>query len=131
MADLHELYDNAETLKSEGKHEEAIAIHQQILAEDENFKCQRQLMGAGGCEASAFAAHGYLVTGMAYPLGAWHNAGQGNTIESEYISLDDFAGGVLLATEAAKLAGTEPASRSTTRLRQPVDASHRHSLRNR
>lgn len=102
-----------------------------LLAEDEGFKCQRQLMGAGGCEASAFAAHGYLVTGMAYPLGAWHNAGPGNTIAPEYISLDDFAGGVLLATEAAKLAGTDPASPATSRLRQPVDGHHRHALRNR
>ncbi len=102
-----------------------------LLSEDPDFRCQRQLMGAGGCEASAFSAHGYLVTGMAYPLGAWHNAGQGNTIEAEYISLDDFAGGVLLATEAAKLAGTEPATASTDRLRQPVEGRHRHWLRNR
>lgn len=100
-----------------------------LMAEDPDFKCQRQLMGAGGCEASAFAAHGYLVTGMAYPLGAWHNAGPGETIASEYISLDDFAGGVLLATEAAKLAGTDPASPATSRLRQPVEGSHRHALR--
>lgn len=99
-----------------------------LLAEDPDFKCQRQLMGAGGCEASAFAAHGYLVTGMAYPLGAWHNAGPDRTIAPEYISLDDFAGGVLLATEAAKLAGTDPASPATSRLRQPVEGSHRHSL---
>lgn len=99
-----------------------------LLAEDPGFKCQRQLMGAGGCEASAFAAHGYLVTGMAYPLGAWHNAGPDNTIAAEYISLDDFAGGVLLATEAAKLAGTDPVSPSTSRLREAVDGKHRHSL---
>ena len=99
------------------------------MTEDKNFKVQRQLMGAGGCEASAFAAHGYLVTGMAYPLGAWHNAGPDNTIASEYISLDDFAGGVLLATEAAKLAGTNPASPATTRLRQPVGMQERHWLR--
>lgn len=102
-----------------------------LLEEDSSFKCQRQLMGAGGCEASAFAAHGYSVTGMAYPLGAWHNAGPDNTITAEYISLDDFAGGVLLAAEAAKLAGTSPASPSTARLRQPVDAKERQWLRER
>ena len=37
------------------------------------FKVQRALMGAGGCEASAFKAHGYRVTGTSFPLGAWHN----------------------------------------------------------
>lgn len=102
-----------------------------LLEQNPDFKCQRQLMGAGGCEASAFAAHGYSVTGMAYPLGAWHNAGPDNTITAEYISLDDFAGGVLLATEAAKLAGTNPASVATTRLRQPVGSKERHWLQSR
>ena len=107
-----------------------VAARANLLADDPDYKCQRQLMGAGGCEASAFAAHGYAVTGMAYPLGAWHNAGPDNTIAAEDISLDDFAGGVLLAAEAAKLAGTSPASTSTTRLRQPVGSKERRSLRN-
>lgn len=102
-----------------------------LLEADGDFKCQRQLMGAGGCEASAFAAYGYSVTGMAYPLGAWHNAGPDNTIAPEYISLDDFAGGVLLATEAAKLSGTEPESPSTRRLRSGVGAVERQLLMDR
>jgi endoglucanase len=93
------------------------------------FKVQRQLMGAGGCEASAFAAYGYSVTGLAYPLGAWHNAGPDNTIVSEHISLDDFANGVLMLTEAAKLSGSSPASPSTRRLREPVGQRERHALR--
>lgn len=108
-----------------------MAARANLLAADPEFKSQRQLMAAGGCEASAFAAYGYAVTGMAYPLGAWHNAGPDNTIVAEYISLDDFAGGVLLAAEAAKLAGTAPASAATTRLRQPVGSKERHWLRNR
>jgi putative aminopeptidase FrvX len=107
-----------------------IAARANLLDEDPNFRSQRQLMGAGGCEASAFAAHGYAVTGMAYPLGGWHNDGPDNTIVPEYISLDDFAGGVLLATEAAKLAGTAPLSAGTTRLRQPVGSKERRRLRN-
>lgn len=108
-----------------------VSARSNLLAENPDYKCQRQLMGAGGCEASAFSAHGYAVTGMAYPLGAWHNAGPDKTIAPEYISLDDFAGGVLLASEATKLAGTHPASSSTTRLRQPVGSDERHWLRNR
>jgi len=67
---------------------------------------------------------------MAYPLGAWHNAGEDESIQAEYISLEDFAGGVLLATEAARLAGSDPASISTERLRQPVGESHRRRLAN-
>ena len=69
-----------------------------IAKETENFKAQRALMGAGGCEASAFAAHGYSVTGTSYPLGAWHNREEGGTIAAEYISLDDFSSGVALIT---------------------------------
>ena len=100
------------------------------LSQDvEGFKVQRQLMGAGGCEASAFAAYGYSVTGLAYPLGAWHNAGPDKSIIAEYISLDDFANGVMLLTEAAKLAGSSPASPSTRRLREPVGQRERHALR--
>ena len=71
------------------------------------FKVQRQLMSAGGCEASAFKAFGYTVTGTAFPLGAWHNRGK-DGVESEFISKDDFTGGALLISEAAKLAGTNP-----------------------
>jgi endoglucanase len=107
-----------------------VAAREQLTRGINGFKCQRQLMGAGGCEASAFAAYGYSVTGMAYPLGAWHNAGPDNTIVSEYISLDDFANGVILLTEAAKLAGTSPASTPTKRLREPVGPRERHALRN-
>jgi hypothetical protein len=64
-------------------------------------------MSAGGCEASAFKAFGYKVTGTAFPLGAWHNRGE-NGVVPEFISKDDFIGGALLIAEAAKLAGTSP-----------------------
>ncbi len=64
----------------------------------EGFRAQRALMGAGGCEASAFAAHGYSVTGTSYPLGAWHNREEDGSIAAEYISLDDFNSGVDLIT---------------------------------
>ena len=79
---------------------------QNIRKTQPEFKVQRQLMSAGGCEASAFKAFGYRVTGIAFPLGAWHNRGE-NGVEAEYISRDDFAGGTLLIAEAAKLAGTD------------------------
>lgn len=81
---------------------------QRIKSADPSFKIQRQLMSAGGCEASAFKAFGYKVTGTAFPLGAWHNRGE-NGVEPEFISKDDFIGGAILIAEAAKLAGTKPA----------------------
>ncbi len=81
---------------------------QRIKSAEPKFKIQRQLMSAGGCEASAFKAFGYKVTGTAFPLGAWHNRGE-NGVEPEFISKDDFIGGAILIAEAAKLAGTNPA----------------------
>lgn len=81
---------------------------QRIKSTDPEFKIQRQLMSAGGCEAAAFKAFGYKVTGTAFPLGAWHNRGYSG-VEPEFISKDDFVGGARLIAEAAKLAGTNPA----------------------
>ena len=66
------------------------------------FKVQRALMGAGGCEASAFKAHGYRVTGTSFPLGAWHNTEDDGSITPEYIHVDDFQSGVELITEAMR-----------------------------
>ena len=66
------------------------------------FKVQRALMGAGGCEASAFKAHGYRVTGTSFPLGAWHNTEDDGSIVPEYIHIDDFRSGVSLITEAMR-----------------------------
>ena len=68
----------------------------------DGFKVQRALMGAGGCEASAFKAHGYHVTGTSFPLGAWHNTEDDGSIVPEYIHLDDFRSGIALITEAMR-----------------------------
>ena len=65
----------------------------------QRFRYQRALMGAGGCEASAFKAHGYAVTGTSYPLGAWHNREEDGSIAAEYISLSDFESGIRLVRE--------------------------------
>ena len=40
-----------------------------LKAQANGFQVQRQLMSGGVCEATAFAAHGYPVTGLAFPLG--------------------------------------------------------------
>ncbi len=71
------------------------------------FRSQRQLMSGGVCEATAFAAAGYSVTGIAFPLGSYHNAttriaDPESGVGSEYIELSDFLGGVDLIAEAAR-----------------------------
>ena len=65
------------------------------------FRAQRQLMSGGICEASAFALQGYPATGMAFPLGNYHNGSPDGKIEAEYIHVDDFFGGIQLMVEAA------------------------------
>ncbi len=84
-----------------------VGAAQRIKATNPEFKFQRQLMSAGSCEATAFKGFGYRVTGTAFPLGAWHNRGE-TGVEPEFISKDDFIGGAILLTEAAKLSGTSP-----------------------
>ena len=62
-------------------------------------------MSAGGCEASAFKAFGYRVSGLAYPLGNWHNKGA-DRVEEEYISVFDLLSGQSLIEEVAKFSST-------------------------
>ena len=91
-----------------------------------DFKVQRQLMSGGGCEASAFAAFGYSVTGTAYPLGNWHNGLMQEVVEPEYIDLNDFFSGVALLCGVSEIAGTEPRGLAADRLSErPVDAADR------
>ena len=78
-----------------------------------DFKVQRQLMSGGVCEATAFAVAGYSVTGVAFPLGNYHNATTSladldGGVDAEYIHLSDYLGGVRLITEAATTAATPP-----------------------
>ena len=51
---------------------------------------QRQLMSGGTCEATGFGKRGYRTTGVALPLGNYHNQGPDDTIAAEYISARDF-----------------------------------------
>ena len=87
-----------------------------LQARPEDFKAQRQLMSGGVCEASAFALHGYRTTGIAFPLGNYHNGGADGKVEAEFIHRDDFIGGVELMVEAALQVG----QRENTRFRQSL-----------
>ena len=78
-----------------------------------DFKSQRQLMSGGICEATAFAALGYNVTGLAFPLGNYHNATTqfadlNGEVDAEYIHLSDYLEGIKLVTEAVSIKPTQP-----------------------
>jgi endoglucanase len=102
------------------------AAAERLSSRDATFKVQRQLMSGGVCEASAFAAFGYQVTGLAFPLGNYHNAGPNGTIAAEYIDSGDFAGGVRLLAEVASLAGTKVPVGAVKRFgRRPAEGERR------
>jgi len=84
----------------------------------EEFRAQRQLMSGGVCEASAFARYGYRATGIAFPLGNYHNGSPKGAIEAEYIHIDDFLGGIQLMVEAAHRVGDREDTSFGRRLHQ-------------
>ena len=100
-----------------------------LKAQANGFQVQRQLMSGGVCEATAFAAHGYPVTGLAFPLGNYHNATTSipdpdGGVGAEYIKLTDFLGGVDLLTEVAR--GERPEGPGA--MIGPVSEDVRHRL---
>ena len=103
-----------------------IAAQQSIRERDKDFKTQRQLMSGGGCEATAFAVFGYKVTGLAFPLGNWHNAtttipDPDGGVDSEYISVSDYLGGVALMAEAGVSVGKRHDSPTRQYIREIPD----------
>jgi len=63
---------------------------------------QRKLMDGGACEATAFCAAGYRASGVAVPLGGYHNAAdEGHGIVPETVLVDDFLSEVQLLTSLA------------------------------
>lgn len=66
-------------------------------------KVQRQLMSGGRCEASTAQRHGYATTGLAFPLGNYHNMGEPATLQPENIHAGDFLTAVDLLLAAARL----------------------------
>ena len=92
---------------------------------DSGVQVQRQLMSGGVCEASAFAHYGYRTTGIAFPLGNYHNGAPQGGVEAEYIDVNDFMGGIRLMTEAAYLVEERGSTAFSVRLRQVPDAQRR------
>ncbi len=103
-----------------------VRARETIRERDSGFKCQRQLMSGGTCEASAFAVYGYQTTGIAFPLGNYHNGAPEGRIEAEYIHIDDYLGGVELLTEAALRVSDRANTAFRQRLREvPSDLRQR------
>ena len=103
-----------------------IRARETLRERDSGFKCQRQLMSGGTCEASAFAVFGYQTTGIAFPLGNYHNGAPEGRIEAEYIHIDYYLGGVTLLTEAAHRVSDRANTAFRQRLREvPADMRQR------
>ena len=97
------------------------------------FRSQRQLMSGGTCEATAFAVFGYRTTGLAFPLGNYHNATTSISdpdggVAAEYIRLSDYLGGVDLIAEAATGVSRDDASLIRERLGAVPDDVRRRMM---
>ena len=100
-----------------------VAARESIRSRDPGYRCQRQLMSGGVCEATAFAVFGYRATGIAFPLGNYHNGARGlrdpeGGVDAEHIRLSDFLGGVELVQEAAGSVGLRGESPTRRRMRE-------------
>ncbi len=82
-----------------------LAARARLQERDPAARIQRQLMSGGTCEATAFGLKGYRATGVALPLGNYHNVGPDDTISAEYISASDFTAEVDLMVAAASTVG--------------------------
>ena len=68
----------------------------------DGLKSQRRLMDGGACEASAFCAAGFRASGVAVPLGNYHNArDDAPGIAPETVMVDDYQSEVQLLTSLA------------------------------
>ncbi len=120
--------DAASTFNADA--EAALLRARETLQEKQpGFKVQRQLMSGGTCEASAFGLYGYRATGIAYPLGNYHNSAPESRIEAEFIHLEDFLGGIELMTAAARCVPERESVGVRRRLRQ-MPEEYRQRLRN-
>ena len=77
---------------------------------------QRWLMSGGTCEATCWGLYGWRATGVAIPLGNYHNQGPRNRLEPEIVSTQDLATAVdLLEIAAQDVAAAERWDAATRR----------------
>jgi len=82
---------------------------------------QRQLMTGGRCEAGSAILNGYLATGLAFPLGNYHNVSDDFTLEPENITQQDFLTGVELLQQAALMMAWLPDLQAEFLAKESVD----------
>jgi len=94
----------------------------ELVKENSEFKFQRQLMSLGGCEATAFSAFGYKVTGISLPLISWHNANEEGNVESERISITDYQNALNIMTKVGNLDIVENNDYYKSLIEIPIDS---------
>ena len=104
-----------------------VRAREEITERMPDFKAQRQLMSGGTCEASAFRYYGYRTTGIAFPLGNYHNATPDGKVAAEYIHVDDMVGGVELIIQAARCSSRGHESSPWQRMKE-LPEHHRRRL---
>ncbi len=80
---------------------------------------QRWLMSGGTCEATPWGLFGWRATGVAIPLGNYHNQGPRNRLEPEIVAVKDLATAVELIELAAR--DVRAAERWDDRTRRTLD----------
>ena len=80
---------------------QAAAVH--VARRDPDFRFQRRLMDGGACEATPFYVAGYRASGVAIPLGNYHNQSISDNgtagVGAEHVCIRDFVDEVRLLTE--------------------------------
>ena len=73
-----------------------------IRKRKKGFLFQRALMSGGTCEGTAYQEFKFQTAAVCVALGNYHNCGDGNKIEVEYVDVTDACGMVELLVAAAK-----------------------------
>lgn len=72
------------------------------VAQGRDIPHQRSLMQGGSCEATAFQVYGYRAAALCVAIGNYHNQGEGDKVDAEYVSVDDTLGMALLCSALAQ-----------------------------
>jgi endoglucanase len=90
-------------------------------------KIQRQLMTGGRCEAGSAILNGYKTTGLAFPLGNYHNVSDApaepSYLATENIHVQDFITGVDLLHQAALIMSEIEMLREEQRVKEIKDTT--------
>lgn len=76
--------------------------HQQLMKQNKKFIAQRRIMNGGTCEATPFNLYGIKASGLAIPLGNYHNERPDGRPGAEFIHLTDVEGAVDLSVRLFK-----------------------------